>query len=141
MLIRKLHDYKIDPFGGGPTRHITTGSEIDCHIGKENCEEFIKDRQATGEVYFYQPIRRLKMKTGLAKQVEKRQSASVRKEDRQAFRTMFSLSIDLEEALRFPLTSLPLSIEAPDGKLRPAQKQNSSYQHQSYLLMERKPGR
>ena len=131
-VIKKLHDYKIDPFGDGPARHITTGREIDCQIvndmlqapeiGKEKYKEFIGDRLVTGEVDYFQPIKRLKLKTGLAKEVKKPKSVSVLKEDRQAFGTMLSQSINLEEALRYPLTLVPLSIATPDEKLRPAKK-------------------
>ena len=138
-LIKKLHDYKIDPFGDGPARHITTGREIDCQIvndmlqapeiGKEKCKEFIRDRLVTGEVDYFQPIKRLKLKTGLAKEVKKPKSVSVLKEDRQAFGTMLSQSINLEEALRYPLTLVPLSIATPDGKAAPCKKAFASELH------------
>ncbi len=116
----------------GPARHITTGKEIDCQIvsdmlkapeiGQAKCKEFIKDRLVTGEVDFFQPIKCVKLKTGLAKQIKKQKCVSILKEDRQAFGSMLSQSIDLEEALPFPLTSVPLSIAMPDGMLQTAQK-------------------
>ena len=47
---------------------------------------------------------------------------SVLKEDGQAFGDLLSKSIDIEEAMHYPLTSVPLAIATPEGTLRPAPK-------------------
>ena len=45
-------------------------------------------------------------------------AVTVIKEDRQAFGLLLSKDVDLAEALKYSITSLPLSIATPDSKLR-----------------------
>jgi hypothetical protein len=77
-LKQKLEDYQIDPFGSGAARHITTGKELDHQvvtdmlrapdIGSEKYKQFVEDRLVKQTVDFFQPIKKLKLRTGLSKQ-------------------------------------------------------------------------
>jgi hypothetical protein len=131
-LKQKLEDYQIDPFGSGAARHITNGKELDHQvvtdmlrapdIGSEKYKQFVEDRLVKQTVDFFQPIKKLKLRTGLSKQAKQPRKVSVLKEDRQAFGDLLSKSIDIEEAMQYPLTSVPLAIATPEGTLRPASK-------------------
>ena len=116
-LKQKLEDYKIDPFGSGAARHITTGKELDHQvvtdmlrapdIGSNKYKQFVEDRlvKQTLTVDFFQPIKKLKLRTGLSKQTKQPRKVSVLKEDRQDFGDLLSKSIDIEEAMQYPLLS------------------------------------
>ena len=131
-LKQKLEDYQIDPFGSGAVLHITNGKELDHQvvidmlrapdIGSEKYKQFVEDLIVKQTVDFFQPIKKLKLRTGLSKQAEQPRKVSVLKEDRQAFGDLLSKSIDIEEAMQYPLTSVPLAIATPEGTLRPASK-------------------
>ena len=60
--------------------------------------------------------------TGLKKRVKPSKAVTVLKQDRQAFGTLLSKSVDLEEAFAYPVTSVPLSITNPDSTLRQSSK-------------------
>ena len=49
-------------------------------------------------------------------------ATSVIKEDRQVFGVILGDEIDLSEALKYPITSIPLGIGSPDGTLRQSPK-------------------
>jgi hypothetical protein len=131
-LKQKLEDYQIDPFGSGAALHITNGKELDHQvvtdmlrapdIGSEKYKQFVEDRLVKQTVDFFQPIKKLKLRTGLSKQAKQPRKVSVLKEDRQAFGDLLSKSIDIEEAMQYPLTSVPLAIATPEETLRPASK-------------------
>ena len=132
-LKQKLEDYQIDPFGSGAARHITTGKDLDHQVvtdmlraldmGSEKYKQFVEDRLVKQTVDLFQPIKKLKLRTGLSKQAKQPRKVSVLKEDRQAFGDLLSKSIDIKEAMQYPLTSVPLAIATPEGTLRPASKQ------------------
>ena len=86
-LVLKLKEYGFDPFSG-QAREFTTGKEIDSTIvndmlgaaklGDELYKRFLNERMITGEIGFYDPIKRNNLKTGL-KKVAKEKSATVLK--------------------------------------------------------------
>eukprot|EP00794_Sanderia_malayensis_P001642 gene1642-1825_t len=132
QLKQKLRGYSLDPFSKGNARHMTTGKELDPNmiegllnppkLGNEKCKEFVQDRLVEGKVDFFQPIKRLMLSTGLKKVKKQPKAVSILKQDRQAFRTLLTKSINLETAFQHPLTEVPLSLATPGGELRQAPK-------------------
>ena len=51
---------------------------------------------------------------------------TVLKQDRQAFGSLLSKSVSLEEAFKYPVTSLPLSIATGEVELRQSGKRNNN---------------
>ena len=70
--------------------------------------------------------------TGLKKRMKRSKAVTVLKQDRQAFGTLLSKSVDLEEAFAYPVTSVPLSIANPDSTLR----QSSKHLLRNHLIEE-----
>ena len=70
--------------------------------------------------------------TGLKKKVKPSKAVTVLKQDRQAFGTLLSKSVDLEEAFAYPVTSVPLSIANPDSTIR----QSSKHLLRNHLIEE-----
>ena len=114
----KLKAYGTDPFAAGQARNITTGEEIDHKViegllnapklGDTLYKNFIQQRLVTGKVDFYSPIKKAMVDTGLKKKAKQPRTVTVLKQDRQAFGTLPSKSVSLEEAFAFPVTSVPL---------------------------------
>ena len=128
----ELSAYKVDPFGEGNARDISTGKEIDQNIieglinsgerGNELLKAFIQTRLIGGTVKFYDPIKKVNLDTGLKKKKNENKVLSSVKQDRQAFGRIISNNKDLEIAFSYPITDLPLSIANIDGTLRTGQK-------------------
>ena len=87
-------------------------------LGSKKYKQFAEDRLVKQTVDFFQPIKKLKLQTGLSKHAKQPRKVSVLKEDSQAFGDLPSKSIDIEEAMHYPLTSVPLAIATPEGTLR-----------------------
>ena len=150
-LKQKLEDYQIDPFGSGAARHITTGKELHRQvvtdilrapdIRSQKYKQFVEDRLVKQTVDFFQPIKKLKMQTGLSKYTKQPRKVSVLKEDRQAFGDLLSKSIDIEEAMQYPITFVLLAIVTPEGTLRAALKHFviSSLSNQKRQRMSMRP--
>ena len=138
----KLKAYGTDPFAAGQARNITTGERIDFKViegllnapklGDTLYKDFIQQRLVTGEVDFYRPIKKAIVDTGLKKKAKPPKTVTVLKQDRQAFGTLLSKSVSLEEAFAFPATSVPLSIANPDSTLR----QSSKHLLRNHLIEE-----
>ena len=71
---------------------------------------------------FFEQIAKLQIALGIKSKKKTSITISVKKEDRQAFSVILVNEIDLIEALKYPTTSIPLSIENPDGTLRQSPK-------------------
>ena len=54
-------------------------------IRSQKYKQFVEDRLVKQTVDFFQPIKKLKMQTGLSKYAKQPRKVSVLKEDRQAF--------------------------------------------------------
>ena len=131
-LKEKLRGYGIDPFSKDPPRALSTGKVIDATIvadigrafdlGLSQYKAFITDRLVNGTIDFYAPIRKNKLQTGIKKIKKSRKAEDVLKEDCQAFGTIISKALTLEEAFKYPITSLPLSIATVEGDLRQSDK-------------------
>ncbi len=77
-------------------------------------------------------LKRVMIDTGLKKRVKPSKAVTVLKQDRQAFGTLLSKSVDLEEAFAYSVTSVPLSIANPDSTLR----QSSKHLLRNHLIEE-----
>ena len=84
--------------------------------------QFIDDRLITGNVDFFAPIKKTKLKTGLEKVKRTPSAIAVVKEDRQAFGLLVSKAGSLQEAFTHPITTVPLSIATADSTLRQSDK-------------------
>ena len=71
---------------------------------------------------FFEPIAKLQIAFGIKGKKKTSKAISVIKEDRQAFSVILGNEIDLSEALKYPITSIPLSIRNPDDTLRQSPK-------------------
>ena len=72
------------------------------------------------------------MKTGLVKAKKTPKAISVLKEDRQAFGLIVAKAASLEEAFRYPIMSVPLSVATLEGTLRQSDKAS----FRNYLIAE-----
>ena len=128
----KLKGYGSNPFGEGPARNITTGKEVALEIiagllnapklGDDKYKSFVSERLVTGKVDYFSPIKKVGLNTGLKKTKRKGKVMSIIQEDRQGFGLLLSKNVNLEVALKYPITSVPLSLANPDGTLREAPK-------------------
>ena len=128
----QLAQYNTDPFSSGPAKNIVTGAEIDksviknlvhaSEIGNDAYKTFTKERLTDPTVSFFSPIKRTKITTGLKPPKTKPKAQAVLLEDTQAFGVLCAKAITLDEALKYPMTSLPLSLALPDGTMRQGAK-------------------
>ena len=130
-LLQKLRDYNIDLFGRGPAQNRTTGKAMDYRmakdlliaplLGNDRYIQFVEDCLVNGRVGVFDPIKKLKLKTGLSEKM-KQQKVSIVKEDCQASGEYLSKSIKFGNALQYPLALVLLSNAPSDGALQPSQK-------------------
>ena len=132
-LKEKLSGYGIDPFTLCYRINLSSGEKIDKNIyndmcqveilGKEKLNEFIQERLTDGKVGFFNPIKKNNLKTEIKSgKKSKNKIVSTLQEDCQAFGLIVDKSLSLGEAFQFPITTVPLSIAFPDGKLRQSEK-------------------
>ena len=131
-LKRTLLDYGIDPFGTGPSQNLVTGKEIDGDLvkgslgaaktGNKAYLNFVNQRLVEGNKTLFNPIPKINLMTGMETKKRKSKEVSVLTEDKQAFGIIISKAASLEEAFKYPITSLPLSIAMPDGSLYQTEK-------------------
>ena len=91
MFRAKLKQYNVNIVGDGPARNLTTGREIDGKLidGLLQAEEvrnkrfiaFVQYRLVEGKKSFFEPICKVKLKTGSEKKKKLLKSLSVLKED------------------------------------------------------------
>ena len=144
-LTRKLEE-NFDPFLNGPARHFMTGAQIDKSVisgllssdvaGERGFQKFVKERMMRTvdetdnggnedeinddkrKVTFFDPIPKMKIKTGMEKEKKANKKLDTLKEDRQAFGVLVGKALTPTEALTYPLTSIPLSLADPDRSIR-----------------------
>ena len=131
-LKKKLYSYNTDPFSKGPAKSICTGVEADKEVIQSllnapetrnaKHKEFVQKCLITKDKSVFDPIKRVKLKTGVEKVKETPKAMSVLKEDRQAVGILVAEATSLEEAFCFPITTLPLGLATPDGDLRQSDK-------------------
>ena len=102
----KLRDYGTNPFSSGPPRNISSGREIEDYIvndmsraleiGMKQFKAFVEDRLVQGTVSFFSPVKKNKLQTGIKKQKKTPKAVEILKEDCQAFGTIISKSLSLE---------------------------------------------
>ena len=83
---------------------------------------FAKEHLTDPTVSFFSPIKRTKITIGLKPPKTKPKAQAVLLEDTQAFGVLCAKAITLDEALKYPMTSLPLSLALPDGTMRQGAK-------------------
>ena len=81
---------------------------------------------------FFDKITKLKIKTGMEKTKKDTKAINILKEDRQAFGLLVGKITSLEEALSYPLTTVPLALATPERDLR----QGSKAALRNYLIEE-----
>ena len=125
----KLSGYGTDSCALGYPINLSRGEKIDenvyndmCQVeilGKEELNKFIHERLFNGKVELLDAIKKNNLKTGIRSgKKSKNKIASILQEDCQEFGLTVDISVSLEEAFSFPITTVPLSIATPDGKLR-----------------------
>ncbi len=92
MLQKQLSLYGVNPFSNGSQKFLTTGEEINktvvsdmlnaAVIGDTHYKAFVKERLSGQEKGFFEPIKRIKLKTGLVKAKKTPKAISVLREDR-----------------------------------------------------------
>jgi len=91
-------------------------------VGNTLFLSFLNERLKTRKSSFFSRITNPKLNTGVVKKMKPKKVLDVMKEDRQAFGVLVAKSISLEEAFKFPVTSVPLAVSNPDGSLRQGDK-------------------
>ena len=132
MLKEQLARYGVNPFSNGLPKFLPTGEEIEntvvrdmlnaAAIGNTHYEAFVKERLSGHEKFFFEPIKRIKLNTGLVRAIKTPKAISILKEDRQAFGLIIAKAASLDEAFSYPITSVPLSVATPEGTLRQSDK-------------------
>ena len=131
----------MDPFlPGMDARNMKSGEILDKQIiagllhsdqtGERCLSKFIRERikeEGVKRVSFFAPIKNPKIDTGLRKDKKVATAVNILKEEKQAFGLLVGKLNSTEEALQYPLTSIPLSLATPDGNLR--QSSNASFRN------------
>ena len=130
-LTNQLNEY-FDPFLDGPARHFKSGVEIEQvvmegllssdEIGEKCFKDFVERRIKAKEeekISIFEPIKRQNIQTGLRKKKKQDKKIDILKEDRQAFGLLVGKVQSPEEALQYPLTSVPLALANINKDLRP----------------------
>ena len=128
----KLKSYGLNQFAESAPKCITTGEEIDLAVvydmlhadakGNEKHLQFSSEHLVNGTKGFFDPIKKLKLQTGVEKGKKTPRAMSLLKEDRQAFGLIIAKATSLEEAFEYQITSVPLSLATPDATLRQSEK-------------------
>ena len=148
-------DSLMDPFSSDiKARNMKTGAVLDEKIvsglllsdgiGEKCLSKFIDERIKTvgaNRVSFFAPIPNPKIETGLKKPKKMPAAVNVMKEEKQAFGLLIGKFSSTEEALAYPLTSIPLSLATPDGNLRQSSKATfgNHIMHESNSIIEDSP--
>ena len=117
---QQLRQYGIDSFASCHARNITTGVElpknlinvlIDANYIRDKAYNvFVQKRLAEEEKVFLIQLRKFNyLPSGLKSKKAKPEALSAVK-DRQAFGVILGMNTDLLEALKYPITTVPLSI-------------------------------
>ena len=128
-LKQQLRIYGCDPFAEVNARDITTGEELPKDIienllnpdsiGNEKYLSFVTERLVKGIKGFFEPVAKLQIALGIK---NKNKTPKTIKEDSQVFGVILGKDIALNEALKYPITSTPLSIGNPYGTLLQSRK-------------------
>ena len=86
--------------------------------GNELHLKFVGERLTSKKKSFFDPIKRNTINDGMGKKKRTPKAVSVLKEDRQAFGLLAAKAMNLTDALRYPITSVPLAIADPDSSLK-----------------------
>ena len=93
------------------------------NIGKKKFLEFVNNSFIKKTRSIFLPITKLNLESGIKKRKRKARAVEILK-DVQAFGLLVEKSVSLDEALRYPIISVPLSLTYPDGHLRQGNKSN-----------------
>ena len=75
-----------------------------------------------GKKSFFEPICKVRLKTGSEKKKKVLKSLSVLNEDCQAFGLLVNKTEKLAEAFKYPITSVPLAVATPESTLHQSDK-------------------
>ena len=92
------------------------------NVGNAQLIKFTDERLVTGAKSFFDLISKNNIDTGMKKKKKETNEVSLLKEDRQAFGLLISKVETLEEAFKYPLTTVPLSIADTSTSLRQGDK-------------------
>ena len=101
---------------------MISGLLSNVQVGDVSFHQFIEDRFMKGTITIYDKIPTIKIQTGLKMKITKSKPIQVLQEDVQGFRILAEQNIFLEEAFRYPVTKLPLSISEEISNLRSGSK-------------------
>ena len=129
-LKQQLRIYGCNPFAEVNARDITAREELPKDIienlltvlGMKNVSILSPKECWKEQKGFFEQIAKLQIALGIKSKKKTPMRIAVIKEDRQAFGVILVNEIDLIEALKYPITSISLSIENPDGTLRQSPK-------------------
>ena len=131
-LKNQLDLYGVDPFSEDVPKAFSTGTEIPkevldnilkaAEIGDAKYKAFVKERLVDGTESFFDPIKKNSLNLGISKKKKKLKAVEILKEDKQAFGLMVAKSVTMEEAFKYPITSVPLSIATTECTLRQSNK-------------------
>ena len=91
-------------------------------VGNKRFIAFVQDRFVEGKKSFFEPICKVRLKTGSEKKKKVLKSLSVLKEDCQAFGLLVNKTEKLAEAFKYPITSVPLAVATPESTLYQSDK-------------------
>ena len=141
-LKNQLAKYGVDPFDKCPPKCLSTGVQIDeivvrdmlnaPSIGNELFKTFVEERLQRSGKGFFDPIKRVKLRNGIEKKKVIPKAVTLLKEDRQAFGLVVAKSVSLQEAFKFPITSVPLAVATTEATLRQSDKASL----RNYLINE-----
>ena len=77
---------------------VTEGLLDSPKLGDKTFQEFLTERLVKGTVDFYNPIKKVMLTTGLQRKTKVPKMVTVLKQDYQAFGSLLSKSVSLEEA-------------------------------------------
>ena len=128
----QLAKYGVDPFDNCPPRCLSTGVEIDeavvrdmldaPAIGNALFKKFVHERLESNKTGYFDPIKKVKLNNGVEKKKPIPKAVTLLKEDRQAFGLIIGKSVSLQEAFKYPITTVPLAVATTESTLRQSDK-------------------
>ena len=91
-------------------------------LGSTLYNKFVQERLIDGSKGFFDSILRTKLNTGIEKAKKLPKAVEILKEDRQAFGIIIAKSLSMDEAFKYPITTVPLSLATIEFSLRQSDK-------------------
>lgn len=120
QLKNQIISYGLDPFSDEKPKYFSTGVEIRSDIvadilgaqekGNKLYTTFVKERLVDETKGIFDLVPKPKICTGIERKKKTPKAVEILKEDKQAFGLMVSQSVNMGEAFKYPITSVPLSV-------------------------------